>query len=59
MQLKNFIVIFCALQASEGFFFGIEKSFDFSKFQGPVPTDPDVWRNVVGHSSNTLYILSA
>ena len=34
------------MQVCEGFLNGLEKSFDMSKFRGPVPTDKDVWRNV-------------
>jgi hypothetical protein len=37
------------MQACEGFLLGIEKSFDLSKFRGPVPTDKDVYRNVVSY----------
>ncbi|XP_028409163.1 gastric triacylglycerol lipase-like [Dendronephthya gigantea] len=47
MHFIHFVLIFCALQrTSNGFFLEIEKSFDLSKFRGPVPKDKDVYRNV-------------
>ena len=49
MRFKNVVLILCAIQAYEGFLLGIEKSFDLSKFRGPVPTDKDVYRNVVSY----------
>jgi hypothetical protein len=49
MRFKNVVIILCAMQACEGFLLGIEKSFDLSKFRGPVPTDKDVYRNVVSY----------
>ena len=49
MRFKNVVLILCAMQACEGFLLGIEKSFHLSKFRGPVPTDKDVYRNVVSY----------
>ena len=49
MRFRNVVLILCAVQECEGFLLGIEKSFDLSKFRGPVPTDKDVYRNVVSY----------
>jgi hypothetical protein len=49
MRFKNVVLILCSMQAYEGVLLGIEKSFDLSKFRGPVPTDKDVYRNVVSY----------
>ena len=47
MQLKIVVFILYAAQVCHGFFSGLEKSFDWSNFRGPIPTDGDVYRNVV------------
>lgn len=48
MQFGTFALIFGVVQVCEGISLGFQYTLDLSrKFKGPVPTDKDVWRNVV------------